>query len=305
MMPLLASGGELELTLYRNVMARHPYVTVGEIAGTSGTGAEADEVKRVRISLHARPGETVRVSRRRVGEAIAAAVRRVRIQWDGPAYAEVQLASQTVSTAMVVDAAVGYLASVAERERMRVTMSVAGEPAPIEVPAGEVTLVPRRAVTAWRPRTRVEVDVWVDGTRYSSVPVWVHLRMPGVALVAARGLGAGQLLSPEDVRIAEVDLLGVNGKPVTDPERLSRMRTRRGIAEGEIVCEADVERRPVIVRGEAVRVAVNAAAITLEVTGRAAEDGRLGERIRVERESDASAWFYGVVTGEGTVSVYE
>src|SRR5690606_17649103 len=71
-----------------------------------------------------------------------------------------------------------------------------------------------------------------DGTRWSTY-IPIHVRIYGPALVAARGLNAGEAPDASDVRIEEVELTREAPGLLTDPAQLEHTLLRRALAPGE------------------------------------------------------------------------
>lgn len=127
--------------------------------------------------------------------------------------------------------------------------------------------------------------VQVYGTASSAVGSPAGQQAVGVpvyeVVVASRDLKRGEVLTLDDVRLEEREIRGA-WTEARSLEDFVGLRTTRLVAEGAPLTELNVEAVPLIERGDAVTLLVQAGSVTVTAPGIARQSGGLGEMIEVE-----------------------
>lgn len=142
-----------------------------------------------------------------------------------------------------------------------------------------------------------------DGKPRRSVQWWA-LKAYAPVMVARRALRPGEPVQPADLAAEERDIAGAGGALLdADPGlAASRWRATRFVQPGAALRRADLEPAPEVLRGQQVRVSVVSERFSIETTGIARDEGRLGAVIAVTRPGEPQPYF-AEVTGERTVLV--
>jgi flagella basal body P-ring formation protein FlgA len=147
------------------------------------------------------------------------------------------------------------------------------------------------------------VRIWTfkineDGTRLRA-PSWWAVKALGPVIVARRALRAGELLHPVDIATEDRDLAESPGRLLTaDPGMGStRWRATRFIRAGAAMLRTDLEPAPEVLRGQEIQVSVVSDVVTIQTTGIARDEGRLGSVIAVSKPGTTDRYF-AEVTGE-------
>lgn len=124
----------------------------------------------------------------------------------------------------------------------------------------------------------------------------------GPVLVAARALRTRTTIRPEDVIGVDVPVGRVPPDAIREPALLVGRRTTRSVAEGTPWREVLVADAPAVERGHPVRLLIARGGLRIEATGRARQDGRVGDTVRVLNETSRRE-VLGVVAEKGVVLV--
>jgi flagella basal body P-ring formation protein FlgA len=118
-------------------------------------------------------------------------------------------------------------------------------------------------------------------------------------MVARRGLRAGEQIHPTDIAMEERDLTESAGLLLTADPGVggARWRVTRFIRAGAALRRSDLEPAPQVARGQEIRVSVVSDVYTIETTGIAHDEGRVGDVIAVTRPGTSERYF-AEVTGE-------
>jgi flagella basal body P-ring formation protein FlgA len=116
------------------------------------------------------------------------------------------------------------------------------------------------------------------------IPIEADVAALPRAMVSLRAIAKGQLLRAEDLesRPLTAEQIG-SERPLTRDAIIGREATRP-LAAGQAVTAADVQLPRLVHRGDKVTVCSLAAGVSITTTGKASQDGALGDSISVELE---------------------
>ena len=119
--------------------------------------------------------------------------------------------------------------------------------------------------------------------------------------VASRALRRGDALAPDAIRFERREVTQLLGRTFSSLKEAEGVQMRGILPVGRIVDRNLTEGRPLVRRGEAVRLVVEVGAVTVSGPGEALSDGAAGDLILV-RNSDRQK-IQGQVVGAGIVKV--
>ena len=180
-------------------------------------------------------------------------------------------------------------------------------PMPAAAAGDEVTLKAEPHAAAVAPgRVQIDVTIFVRGEKKLALPVYLDIRVIQRVALARRGLSRGELLLEENV-LTDRRATEPTAK-VAAPETLTGRRLKRSVAAGQVIQPADLEDAPVDAAGvlvrnrQAVKMTVRLGAVNVVANGEAQQDGKMGDRVRVQNV-DSKKVVVGRVTGAGAVDV--
>jgi flagella basal body P-ring formation protein FlgA len=124
----------------------------------------------------------------------------------------------------------------------------------------------------------------LEGATWSTY-IPIHVRIYGPAVVAARGLSAGQALSPADVREEEVELTREPPGVLNDPAQVENKLLLRTLTMGQPIRGDQLRARPVVVSGEQVKLTYTGGGFMVSAEGRALAPAVDGQSVRVQLQS--------------------
>lgn len=153
-----------------------------------------------------------------------------------------------------------------------------------------------------RGATRQSVGVRCEGAVPWSLYVPVTIERPGQVVVTARPIPRGQVITEEDVRVAERDLGTLHRGYLTAPAQAIGQRAERDLPGDEALSPANLGKPNVIKRGAEITIVAADELLDVRVGGVALASGGIGDRIRV-RNASSKRELDAVVVGEGLVQV--
>ncbi|PCE23724.1 flagella basal body P-ring formation protein FlgA [Paraburkholderia acidicola] len=319
---VLASAAPLPdavaIDLQPQVEVHDVQVTLGDVARIRARDPQL-QAELIGLPLGRAPlaGERVRLRRDVLQRWIVARtdIDPQQIDWSDTAYSEIRLATQMLSGDRIVHCASDDLSAWLSRSDAQVRVDVVAVPADVPVPPGVLTLKARqrspRASDAalLAKRMSVWVDVLVNGALVRTVPVDFDVNARAPAYVATRELTTGSTLAPDSLAVREVELSGRAALPLrptddagTGGDTLNKLRLRRPLVAGDALSRSDVERVPVVTRGEWAMLNDSQGSLQLESRVEVLEDGLTGQTIRV-RLPNASSSIAARVVGPGKLEM--
>lgn len=176
-----------------------------------------------------------------------------------------------------------------------------GPPPDLHLPACDEPLRTRDLglAPASGPRT---VEVACPGRPSWIIYVPVRVRTRVAALVAARALGAGQVLRAEDLRAVPAEQTALPPSALSKPEEAVGRVLRYAVSAGQPLTAPMLTGAQMVRSGQAVAIVAEGAGVRLVATGVAMENGREGQSI-LARNSQSGRVVSGVVGAQGEILV--
>ncbi|MBN2071811.1 MAG: flagellar basal body P-ring formation protein FlgA [Candidatus Krumholzibacteriota bacterium] len=113
--------------------------------------------------------------------------------------------------------------------------------------------------------------------------------------VAARDIKRGEVVETGDIEWVEADLAVCGELPVTDPADIRGMRIDRYIRSGDMIPLKAIERIPVVMKGQTVKVEISRGLMVVSANGVSLEDGWIGDMVLVRNLASGKIDKYQVV----------
>ena len=134
------------------------------------------------------------------------------------------------------------------------------------------------------------------------IHIGVLIRRFDTVLVARHSLPRGTLLGAEDVMAVRRDVSGLNSGYFRSVDEIRRMVARRSLRKGRVLTPSVVTPPKLVKRGQLVTILARTGNLTIRVRGKALDDGRRGDTVRV-RNTRSRRKLQATVVDIGTVQV--
>jgi flagella basal body P-ring formation protein FlgA len=283
-------------------------VVLGDVAAVEGDEPQASRVRALRLGGAPIVGVPLRLDvdgvRRRLRHG---RIDPAHVRFEGAERTVINRAAQVVSGAVLVEAV---------RQQSRERQARAGVPADaattlfavsppddLHVPTGALT-VRARLLDAPPGSSFVAaaVTVAVDGRDVQTVPLTLRSGRLRPVVVAATPLAPRATLAAAAVRVESRPSTDVPADALTDITDVGDLEVIYPVAAGEVVTARAVRPRLLVRRGEAVTLLVEGRGFSITAQGKAVEDARRGDSVRV-LNTGSRREVLGVVDGAGLVRV--
>ena len=279
----LALAAGISITLPERADVRGTELRLGDIARVEG--ADAELVRRV-VELELGWVQAPGYSRLLDGAEIAARLRKavpgIDLELGGETRCRVYPSVEHVAADAIVAAARAELRAL--HSGREVELSLESPPAGVDVPLGaepaRLSVPPQRRSPAGG-RISIPVRIDVDGAPYRTVWTSWTVDVWESVPVLVRAVRRGEVVQPALFEVRRVRRAA--GAPAAAPEYHEGLCFARDVPAGATLVADDLVRERVIQRGDLVHLEVRRGAVTARAAVVAAQDGRVGDRIRLTR----------------------
>ncbi|WP_321351439.1 flagellar basal body P-ring formation chaperone FlgA [Halopseudomonas oceani] len=212
----------------------------------------------------------------------------------------------------LIDQLIGVTNQYLEREVSEYARSLGGEPrheirlsrldARLRLPLCAEDALSAQLESPDVPIGRVTVRVTCNGPSPWRLFVPAQVSLYQHVVVSSRPLQRRDVVSAQDVRLAERDTGLLGNNYLLDPAQAIGMQLKRNVNADTVLGHTQLERNRLVQRGDKVVISAGNASVDVRMPGEALEDGTLGAQIRV-RNTRSNRVVRARVTGPGQVEV--
>jgi flagellar basal body P-ring formation protein FlgA len=185
----------------------------------------------------------------------------------------------------------------------RVRFEQINVPGPVLLPVGSVRWeVKNRGGDAYVGDFSIVISFYTDGKPARKIPLTGRISVKQEVLKTTRKINTGEVIGREDVVVIEERDLRIRENVLTDLDQVVGKRASRSLQEGQLLTSRMIEEPPLVQKGDRVVIGAENQRIRITAWGRALEDGRGGEQVKVVNMSSGREIF-GTVVSPGHVSV--
>ena len=153
------------------------------------------------------------------------------------------------------------------------------------------------------PGSRLQGNTTI-GVRCSNPKAWsiyipVRIAIYQQAVIAVRKMARGEIISPDDIILDDVDTSRVRGSSFTEITDLIGTKLKTTLKANQVIDSTTI---CLICKGDTVIIKSNNKAVSVSVAGVALNDGGKGDRIRVQNNASRRV-VDALITSNGVVSV--
>lgn len=281
-----AQAAAVNIAVNSEATVTGPYLTLGELAVITGDDRErVRELQGIKLGGAPTPGRQMTWDAESLGARLqASGANFAGVTWQVPPTITITTAAQTVGaeklTALAVDAVRRRLETGGDARSFEaaaagtvqdVLAPLGGLEFKVDFPYGIRFNVPTTALVALK----------VDGRKFAAIPVKLDVKAYQQVVVASRNIAQGEMLTADNLRLERRETGHMTGY-VTGMDQVAGLMARRPLTAGTPVSATAVDKPVVLKRGSAVTIVARLGGIEVTAAGRALQDGRAGDLIRVQ-----------------------
>lgn len=300
MIPQVQAAG-ITITVNPESTVVGPSLALGDLAQITGEDtARVQALKIVKLGNAPTPGTKMGLTAEALGARLSASgADFTDVIWQVPSVISIATASQTLSGEMLAtrakEAVYERLSGSGTGSDTEVTLM--GTPADLVAPLGKVELnVEFPYGIRFNAFTMAMVKVIVDGRPYTSVGVKCEVKAYQNVIVAARNLAYGEIITGDAIRLDRCEIGHLTGY-VTDPEKVIGLSMRRPVVAGVPITDAVLIKPVIMQRNATITIMVKIGDIVIMTSGKALQQGREGDVIRVQNLSSQKILTAKVIDG--------
>lgn len=294
----------LRIYLPREVQVQDEEVTLGEVAVIRGQGDAVKPAEGINLGRFVMPSQQMIISRAMIlGRLTGSGFDASAVEFTGAEKVTVTQNRQIVRGERIVQVAESFIkANLQDKSACR--YEAVGKPVDFALPAEaeKVELLPSLVTGGARNRTKVNVLVLADGKDVGRREVDFRLKYFCREAIAVRDIAAGEIITKDNVKITEAISSDAEPSDWQVPYGLAAVRriaANSTITRGMV---GAVRREVVVRRNRHVAVVFERPGLSITAVGKAMEDGRSGECIKVRMQiKDSPRIIYARVNDNGTV----
>ncbi len=148
----------------------------------------------------------------------------------------------------------------------------------------------------------VPVEIFMDGSVYRRFVCGVKLSAYGKVFVLTRDFGKGEMFNADAVVEGTDDLAKLPPDLVNDPSSLAGKAAKDNVAAGSVLRASAFDFPKVVHQGAELEILAKLGTVTVTAKGKALQDGKIGDVIRVENV-DSRKFVHAKVISSGSVEV--
>lgn len=278
------SFGVVSLEFHSSTEVKNSDVLLGEIADIRGAAEkQLKKIRSIKIRKAPMPGYTIKIQLSSIKSRLRfAGLTPEELNIKAPRNISVTTKSVKVSGKELAKTAQNYLMQRFAQTSWEIETKVRHNPPNLTLRYGKLELKPRISRKV-KPSSSVpvEIEVYVDGERAKTVGVNVELSAKAKVVIAKDNISAFNAIEKTQVKLAKKKIKGSVSDILTSLDSISGMRSKRSIRAGTILTTGMLEPIPVISRGDLIPIFVEFGSVIVKAQGKALEDGRIGESIKV------------------------
>jgi flagella basal body P-ring formation protein FlgA len=283
-MASLSVSHALEIKIKDRATVRGDKIYLGEIS--SFDPADDGRIKHlsgIEVSSAPFPGNVIQLSRRFLNYKIGSAIPdKEGISLSVPGNLVVERTAQVISAEQLEDIFKEHVIAGSPWRADQITFERINTPGPIALPEGELRWnVTQKGNQQYLGNMALVVNFRVDERPVRKVPLSGKITVIGQVVKAAKRIRTGQLICEGDVVLVEES----NDRPYRDvlaslDEAIGK-RAVRNIQPSQSIRSRMIEFPPLVRKGERVVVRAESELIRATTVGKALEDGRSGDQVKV------------------------
>jgi flagella basal body P-ring formation protein FlgA len=279
-------------------------VLLKDISDLHGSDAVIENASQISLGSAPGVGVIVTLTRRQIiGLIQKSSAELPEIEFEGAEIVAIKRPGRPVQSDEISQVAIAYLLKNTAWKESQIEILSLERPKLIELPPGDARLQvsPDLPVTG-KGKIIFPMELIQENSVLQRFWITMKIRIKAGVLTAARSIRPGKVIEPEDMVLAGAVLGDLHSTYLNAPGELIGKTSDRYFSPGDPLTREGFSEPLLIKRGDSVQLKLERSGLIITAQGRAEQDGRLGQTIRV-RNLDFSTLVTGQVAGRAEVKV--
>ena len=241
-----------------------------------------------------------KVNRDILSQKIRKSSKNISIVYSGAGNTYVKVKTQSYNIDEIINEITNKITDRLKNDSSEVSVKYSGTYRDISMPSGIVSYKYKLPESVIKKRIPVWLDLYVNSKHYQSIPIWFNASVIADVMVANSRIPAEERLNHNMMVLKKKDITLYKNQYISF-ENIENLRVKRDVLPGEVITERMIETLPPVFKGQLVKVVSTQNNITILVDGFSLDDGKLGEKVRIQR-SGTNRIFTAVVNNPGQVT---
>lgn len=207
------------------------------------------------------------------------------IVWKGSDSTKVQTKAITISAPEIVSSALDFIINATGVPKEQIKIEPIVDIKPIVLPYGKPEIkVEPISRTPTKGTIPLRFVISIDGKECERRNISFKCQIIKEVIVATREIDMNKNIEIDDLSLTECDI-GINSEYYTEKTKIMGKRAKRLIAPGTIITSDMIDDFPIIKQGDLVTIVIESAKFRITAQGKAKENGKIGQLIKVSNTS--------------------
>lgn len=271
------------ITIAENPIVDGKEVYLGDIASIkTSDGLESDMINKVHLCQSAKPGSSVKlnigyIKSRTKQQGVSPDL----FVWDSPDNITIQTKSKVISSQEVQIYAENFIKDMVKKIDATINIQPSNEIKPIVLPYGEVNVkVESLSRYSINGNFSLRFTFSVDGREYEKRLIPFNLVVMKEVIVATNQIEMNKIITEDDLTLSSQDI-GLSLDVFLEKDKLVGKCAKKMISKGAFITSDMVEQPAIIKQGDPITIVAESSSLRISVQGKAMENGKNGQVIRV------------------------
>jgi flagellar basal body P-ring formation protein FlgA len=298
------SADNLVVNLNERISVQSEIIVLKDIADLQGTDSEQiEKLAQTPLGSAPRPGVVSTLSRSQILDRIKKAQASIpEIRFSGAEVVQIKVQSRLAEPEEISRIIKEYLAQTSVWKESDIDIQSIERTQGIELSANMHLQISSRLPITGRGKIIIPIEIVQGSQVLRNVWVSVRIRINAGILTASKQIRTGKVIGMEDVVVSAANIDDLQSTYLSKPDEVVGKISERNFSPGDPLTREGFSDPLLIKRGDAIQLRLERSGLVITAQGRAEQNGRLGQIIRV-RNLEFSNLLNAQVTGPAEARV--
>jgi flagellar basal body P-ring formation protein FlgA len=292
------------INLKEQAFVQSDSIVLKDIADLQGTdSAQIEKLAQTALGAAPHPGLVSALSRYQILARVQEAQSPTpEIRFSGAEVVQIRVQSRPVESEEISQIIIGYLARTASWKESEIEIQSIERTQGIELTPNMHLRISSRLPITGRGKIIFPIEIVQGSQTVRNFWVSARIRINAGILTATKPIRPGRVINPEDIVLSAANIDDLRHTYFSKADEVVGKISERNFSPGDPLTREELSDPLLIKRGDAIQLRLERSGLVITAQGRAEQDGRLGQIIRV-RNLEFSTLLSAQVTGQAEAKV--